>query len=149
MLKRLAMFAFLLGVLIVPMLVGTGTASAAGSAQPQEATKFRDLPFSDVTDASQMDSVWYRFQPKADGLVTLDTFGSNYDTVLVVYTSSPGQSAQELTQIAWNDDSYSDSGFFQSIVQFQGTANTTYFIQVHAYPAPGLGWAGTLVLNAS
>ena len=93
-----AKLTLLLGALVLALsLAGAATtALAAGSAQPQEATKFRDLPFSDVTDASQMESVWYRFQPKADGLATIDTWGSNYDTVLVVYTSSPGSQPRNL-----------------------------------------------------
>jgi hypothetical protein len=137
----------------------TAPAVAAGSDEAAGAHKFRDLPFSDTTDASAATasasdptttcpaqpptaSVWYRFQPKADKLVTIDTFGSDYDTVLAVFTSTPGQSAKDLTEVTCNDDSFD----LQSQVQFQASRNVTYFIMVDTFlDSP----AFTLVLNAS
>ncbi len=35
-------------------------------------------------------TVWYSFSPTADGTVTIDTANSRYDTVLAVFTGSPG-----------------------------------------------------------
>jgi hypothetical protein len=143
----------------VLLLFGSMPAVAAGSDDPRGATKFRDLPYSDTTDASTATgspddpptgcggdpttaSVWYRFQPKANGPVTIDTFGSGYDTVLAVYTGDPGQSAKNLTLLVCNDDSLG----LLSKVKFDGERNSTYFIMVDPYAN---GPAGNLVLHAS
>jgi len=141
------------------VLLGGSSALAAGSDEAAGATKFRDLPFSDTTDATAAtgnvndpaacnsgaatNSVWYRIEPKASGVVQLNTFGSNYDTVLSVWKSSPGQSANALTLVTCNDD-----GPFslQSAVSFPAERNATYFIMVDPFGSTG---AGTLVLNAS
>jgi hypothetical protein len=64
-----------------------------------------------------------------------DTFGSNYDTVLSVWTGSPGTFAP----VACNDD----TGSLQSQVSFAATSGTTYFFMVTAFGNDG----GTLVFN--
>src|SRR6267378_7953283 len=46
-------------------------------------------------------SVWYRWTASASTPVTIDTIGSNFDTLLAVYT---GSSVGSLTTIASNDD---------------------------------------------
>jgi len=49
-------------------------------------------------------SVWYTFTPDSDETdVDIDTYGSTYDTILAVYTGSPGN----LTQLACNDEALS------------------------------------------
>jgi uncharacterized delta-60 repeat protein len=48
-------------------------------------------------------SVWYQWTAPQDGEVELDTFGSQVDTVLSVYT---GSSLTTLSQVAANDDFY-------------------------------------------
>jgi hypothetical protein len=156
---RLTKLAGIIGAATAAILLfGSVPAGAAGSDDPRGATKFRDVPFSDTTNASTATgspddpttcfpgnppnaSVWYRFQPKASGTFTIDTFGSNYDTVLSVYTGDPGQSAKNLTLIACNDDAVG----LQSRVQFAGQRNETYFIMVDTFLT---GPAGNLVLNA-
>src|SRR6266542_399336 len=45
-------------------------------------------------------TVWYTYTPGADGWVNANTFGSNYDTTLSVYTGARGA----LTQVTCNDD---------------------------------------------
>jgi hypothetical protein len=92
---------------------------AAGSDDARGATKFRSLPYTDKTppaaatgDAGDPDvcssgpstkSVWYRFQPRVSGKVTMNTFGSRYDTVLAVFKSRPGQSARHLELVVCDD----------------------------------------------
>ena len=73
-------------------------------------------------------SVWWRYTPSSSGQVTIDTVGSNFNTVLAVYT---GASVTGLTQVAANDDA---SGISQrSRVQFAGVAGTQYQIAVAGY----------------
>jgi len=162
--NRLRSFTGLIGTATVAiLLLGATPTAAAGSDDPRGATKFRDLPYSDTTNASLAtdspddpsnfcrsdppnNSVWYRFQPKSNGTVNIDTFGSDYDTVLAIYTSGPGQSAKNFTLVTCNDDFFTDFFFsLQSQVQFNGQRNQTYFIMVDTF---GDNTAGNLVLNA-
>ena len=63
--------------------------------------------------------------------MTANTFGSDYDTTLSVYTYIQGRM---LTQIACNDDYDS----LQSAVFFHASAGVTYYVMVGAYASgPG------------
>ncbi len=93
------------------------------------ATTAADDPIFTCEPAHQRSrSVWYRYTPPGAQTVTVDTIGSDYDTVLGVWTGSRGS----LTSVACNDD-YDDSGVRQSRVEFTPTAGTTYYIEVAAY----------------
>jgi len=72
-------------------------------------------------------SVWYRFVASATGTATIDTFGSNFDTLLAVYT---GSAVNALTGLVSNDDTAPGT---QSRVQFAVVANTTYQVVVDGY----------------
>jgi hypothetical protein len=86
--------------------------------------------------AGQGATVWYSFTPDADGTYAADTFGSDYDTTLSVYTGAPGS----LTQIACNDDFNS----LQSVVIWEATAGTTYLIMVGSFAS---GPGGNLIFG--
>jgi hypothetical protein len=81
-------------------------------------------------------SLWWTWTPSTSGLATIDTFGSDFDTLLGVYT---GNVISQLTVIAQNDDS---SGL-QSRVQFNATAGTVYRIAVDGFS----GSRGIIRLN--
>jgi len=79
------------------------------------ATLIDALPFTDNLDTTQATwadddpqdctsngSVWYAFTPGTDMAIEATTFGSDYDTVLSVYTGSRG--ALNLVPGACNDD---------------------------------------------
>jgi hypothetical protein len=104
------------------------------------------VPLTDTVDTSQYtteagdptpscgggkrnNTVWYSFTPTTSGWLTADTFGSNYDTVLSVWTGAPGS----FTQVACNDD----AGGAQSQVGISVTAGTTYYFMVSAAGAGG------------
>jgi len=72
------------------------------------------------------ESVWWRYEATATGTVDVDTSGSNFDTVLAVYT---GVAVDALTEVASNDD----CGSLQSCLSFAATAGTTYHIAVAGY----------------
>src|SRR6185503_9049580 len=85
-------------------------------------------------------SEWYAYQPPANGLVTVDTIGSDFDTVLAIYTG-PGTDFGSLIPVACDNDSGPDGA--DSRVTFSATAGTLYFIAVD-----GVGGAtGTVFLN--
>jgi hypothetical protein len=70
-------------------------------------------------------TVWYSFTAPENVRIEANTFGSNYDTTLSVYTGSRGA----LSQIACNDDTDS----LQSFVTFDAVAGKTYFLMILPY----------------
>lgn len=98
------------------------------------ATREADEP--NHTGVAQGHSVWWKWTaPGSDG-VNINTFGSNYDTVMAVYT---GASLNTLTLVAENDDqepssSYSGPGRKRTgSVNFNAVAGTTYYIAVDGW----------------
>jgi hypothetical protein len=84
-------------------------------------------------------SVWWTWTATASGTVTIDTLGSNFDTLLGIYT---GTSVSGLTLVKANDDSPA-GGTLTSKVSFTVTAGTTYRIAVDGYG----GVSGSITLN--
>lgn len=70
-------------------------------------------------------TAWYKYVATDTGQVTITTRGSDYDTILAVYT---GQ-CESLLQIACSDDYIG----LQSEVDFQAIRNQTYYIEVADY----------------
>jgi len=99
------------------------------------ATTGVDDPDFTCVSGQKNNSVWYQYNAIKPDTLSIDTFGSNYDTVLAVWTGSRGS----LTSIACNDD-YSS---LQSKVEFSVTAGNTYYIEIASY-SPG---GGALTLN--
>jgi V8-like Glu-specific endopeptidase len=90
-------------------------------------------------------SIWYQWTAPGDGQATLDTIGSDFDTVLAVYT---GSAVNTLTAVASNDDFAPDSRASQ--VSFDATAGTTYRIAVDGYQTDsGTVREGAVTLNWS
>lgn len=87
-------------------------------------------------------SVWYRWTPQASGTATIDTAGSNFDTLLAVY----GGAVNSLSEVASNDDA---DGGVQSKVSFTATAGTTYQIAVDGWNSSlgGEATAGNITLR--
>src|SRR5882672_8781757 len=68
--------------------------------------------------------VWYTFTPSTSGAITISTCGSDFDTVLAVYTGSCGA----LAPVQCNDENGPACAGSQASVSFSGTSATTYFI---------------------
>lgn len=85
------------------------------------ATTAPDDPFC----VGRTQTVWFAFTPTQNMRIEANTFGSNYDTTLSVYTGTRGS----LTQLACNDDSFS----LQSRVRFDAVAGTTYYFMVSSF----------------
>ncbi len=90
-------------------------------------------------------SVWYKFTPASSGVYTANTFGSNFDTLLAVYTASDvPPTVDMLTEVASNDDANTGTA---SSVTFNVFAGTTYYIAIDGF-SDGTGPAeGTFQLN--
>ena len=82
-------------------------------------------------------SVWWEWVAPASGMMEIDTFESNFDTLLAVYT---GSAVSGLTEIAANDD-YGGAG--QSRVEFEAAGGTAYKIAVDGRGSA----AGSIALN--
>lgn len=70
-------------------------------------------------------SVWWTWTAPSTGVLTLDTSGSDFDTLLAVYT---GSSVSALTSVGANDNA--SSGVTTSAVSVAVTAGQTYSIAV-------------------
>lgn len=82
-------------------------------------------------------SVWYQWQAPGSGTVTITTAGSNFDTLLGVYT---GNIVGSLTALAKNDDS---GGGLSSSVTFTAVGGTIYRVAVDGFD----GDQGDITLN--
>ncbi len=82
-------------------------------------------------------SVWWRWTAPADGEISINTFGSNFDTLLAAYT---GSEVDNLTVVSSNDDS---GGGLQSRITFDAVEGVVYRVAVDGYN----GASGDIVLN--
>lgn len=87
-------------------------------------------------------SQWTIFTPPFDGTVVMDTNGSDFDTVLAVYTSATA-SFDDLVEIACDNNSGTDG--LDSRLQFEGSSNETYFVVVDGVNAA----TGVVILNTN
>ena len=86
-------------------------------------------------------SVWYQYTPTANEIVTVDTLGSDYDTVLAVFSGPKADLAGN--EIACNDDILFPNNI-QSEVVVNLAAGTTYHFLVGSWSDSG---GGKLVFN--
>src|SRR5262249_18372749 len=83
-------------------------------------------------------NVWGTWTAVASGHTTMDTMGSDFNTLLGVYT---GDTGNRLTLVADNND---DNGNPWSRVEFEAVAGVTYRIQVDGLRSgPGFGTVAT------
>lgn len=82
-------------------------------------------------------SVWWKFTAPAAGTVNMNTDGSDFDTVLAVYT---GASVDALSEIASNDDGDNPP---QSTISFAVVNGVEYHVAVDGYG----GAVGNIILN--
>ena len=93
-------------------------------------------------------TVWWKFTASSAGSASVDTIGSAYDTLLTVYSGTPGA----LTQVGCNNDITAGSNF-ASRVPFNAVTGTTYFFEVSVWDislaaqSPDLENGGKTVLN--
>jgi hypothetical protein len=81
--------------------------------------------------------IWYTWKASFTGVMSLTTLGSDFDTLLGVYT---GTNLSRLTLVAADDDS---GGYFTSLVSFNVAAGTDYQIAVGGFN----GASGEVVLG--
>ncbi|HEX2747700.1 MAG TPA: M6 family metalloprotease domain-containing protein, partial [Verrucomicrobiales bacterium] len=104
--------------------------NAGASAEPDEPLHAGESPKA---------SVWWKWTAPATGTLEVSTAGSNFDTLLAVYT---GTSVAALTSRAANDDYFQDA---TSWVSLSVTAGTVYYIAVDGYS----GKTGNITLQTT
>jgi hypothetical protein len=90
---------------------------------------------SEAGEPNPGNSIWYRWTPYTNGIVTFRTGGSAFDTLLCVYT---GSTLATLATVACDDNGDTNGG---SKVTFNAVAGTAYRISVR-----GVGGASGFVL---
>jgi Immunoglobulin domain len=120
------------------LLTNTTSALLAGSNTNATVEPYEPLPAGKIGGHS----VWISWRAPGDGLVTLSTAGSSFDTLLAVYTLAPGadQSLPRLREDVADDD---HGGLKTSYVQFGANSNETYEIAVDGFS----GAAGNILLQ--
>lgn len=93
----------------------------------------------DHADNSGGSSVWFRWTAPGTGQFSFSTSGSDFDTLLAVYT---GNNVNNLNPVASNDDANFD---LTSAVSILATSGTTYRVAIDGFD----GETGALVLNWS
>lgn len=86
-----------------------------------------------ITTPRQSRSVWFSFTPPMTGNYNINTIGSDYDTVISVWTGSWGF----LTSQGCDDDS---GGNWTSSLNLTLYGNTTYYIEAMSYGDSSGGW---------
>jgi hypothetical protein len=87
-------------------------------------------------------SVWYRWTAPSDACLNVNTLGSEFDTLLSVYS---GTGFSDLQSIASNDDLALDNT--NSFVTFSAAAGMAYDFQIAGFSGDPTGGSGTLQLN--
>ena len=89
------------------------------------ATRESGEPYNITT--GETSSVWWSWVAPSNGVVSVNTIGSDFDTTLGIYT---GSAVDALTYIAADDDS---GGSLTSALTFNAVAGTEYEISVAGY----------------
>ncbi len=114
-------------------IAGTTVGATRETGEPRHAT----CPGNTLCDGSA--SIWYAWTAPANGMLTINTATSSFDTLLALYT---GDLVASLTRIADNDDF---GGTVQSQVSAPVTAGITYRVAVDGYGtrtgSSALGWS--------
>ncbi|MDP3289832.1 MAG: S8 family serine peptidase [Methyloversatilis sp.] len=109
--------------------------SASDSGSNVLASSETGEPAHDGIEATR--SLWWVWTAPASGILTLDTNGSNFDTMLAIYT---GNALSSLALLASDDDG---GAGVQSRLETLVSAGTTYRIAVDGFEAA----TGSVVLN--
>ena len=86
-------------------------------------------------------SVWYNWTATSNGTVSVNTYGSSFDTLLGVYA---GTSVSSLALVTSDDDA---GGTVQSAVSFTAVSGTTYHIVVDGYNSGSGAATGSIKLT--
>lgn len=111
--------------LATPRILSAGTIGGASGSNNEEAT-FAGEP-TPSCQHSVGHTVWWRYRPPAPMVVNMNTLGSDFDTVLAAYRSTP----DGLVEVACSDDNNGAT----SKIKFTAAGDTPYYIQIGGFSA--------------
>ena len=119
------------------MTVGSKTSVATKGARPAFEEPFECLTFEEPGGVFALPvghTVWYRIVGTG-GPVTVDTAGSDYDTVVAVYTADGAGGFTPVPDACVDDVGLDPVGVtLQSAVTFDTVAGTSYYVQIGGFP---------------
>ena len=119
------------------LTVGSKTSVATKGASPDREAPYECLSFEEggeVFEVPVAHTVWYRIVGTG-GPVTVDTAGSDYDTVVAVYTSAGRAASRRCLMPASTMSRSAPVGrTLQAAVTFNTVAGTSYYVQIGGYP---------------
>ena len=92
----------------------------------------KELGEPDHCDVPGGASQWFAYQPPIDGTVIMSTDGSDFDTVMAVYTTDSSDFSS-LQEVACDNDSGIDG--MDSAVRFDVSADTIYYVAIDGVDA--------------
>lgn len=116
-----------------PINVPSGSSSDSNTVATLEPNE----PVLDAAGAGAGASIWFKYNATATGSLTVDTFGSSFDTVLTAFS---GTTLTNLSRITFNDDAANTR---QSSMYFNVTNGTSYYIRVASWGST----RGSVALN--
>jgi hypothetical protein len=119
------------------LTVGAKTSVATKGASPDREAAYECLTFEDGGETVEVpvgNTVWYKIVGTG-GPVTVDTAGSDYDTVIAVYTSDGAGGFTPVPGACLDDVPLQPFGrTLQAAVTWDTVAGTTYYVQIGGYP---------------
>jgi hypothetical protein len=107
----------------------SGAADGTGPAIPSSCSSVNSL-----NDNGDYRSVWFQYTPSGNATAEVDTFGSNYDTIISVWTGT----STNLSPVSGgcNDDVVFPNDLLSQITNLSLTGGTTYYFLVSDFGVP-------------
>jgi hypothetical protein len=119
------------------LVVGQKTSVATKGASPEREAPYECLTFDEGGEVFEIPvghTVWYRIVGTG-GPITVDTAGSDYDTVIAVYTSDGAGGFDPVPGACVDDVPLDPVGrTLQAAVTWDSVAGTTYYVQIGGFP---------------
>ena len=119
------------------LTVGSKTSVATKGASPEFEEPFECLTFQEDDEVFELPvghTVWYRIAGTGDP-VTIDTAGSDFDTVVAVYTADGSGGFTPVPDACVDDVPLDPTGrTLQAAVTFDTVAGTVYYVQIGGFP---------------
>jgi len=116
--------------------------NTSGVVSNSTATATKEVGEPDIAGNPGGKSIWWSFTAPADGVLTLNTANSTFDTLLGLFT---GSSVANLTPIAENDDAYPGAPGGFSFINQAVRSNQVYSVAVDGFDDA----SGTVFLSYS
>ncbi len=123
-------------------LTGLQVSMAGSSTGADKETGEPDMIVDNGSTNAGGASIWYRWTAPVSANFDISTAGSDFDTMMSIYT---GSAVNALTNIAHNDDEDNPNGVLTSKITFAATMGTVYYISVDGFN----GAAGNVSLAIS